>query len=242
MRRVRGRLRAQRGMTLVEVMVAMSMALIVSAAVLAIVIVSVHLSSNYADRVDANQLGRLAMEKITQELNSSCVRPNQAPIIAGSSDTQISFYNATNDKPGPIPNQITVSMPSRAQQPGQLVLFTQYLSGTPPNWTPTGQTDSRVLADWAAQSTLPGSSTPIPVFQYYAYGQNGVINPTPISPGPQGLTASQAASVTMVRINYQILPTDGRSDTHRPVDFTGSVTFRVSPPNSQTNATNLPCL
>ena len=71
------RLRDERGFTLVEVMVALAIGLVVSTATLAIVIVSVHLGSNYTDRVDANQQGRLAMERITQALNSSCVTPTR---------------------------------------------------------------------------------------------------------------------------------------------------------------------
>jgi Tfp pilus assembly protein PilW len=54
-------------------MVALLLGIIVSAATLAIVITSVHLTSNYDDRVDATQQGRDAMLKITQALNTSCV-------------------------------------------------------------------------------------------------------------------------------------------------------------------------
>ena len=74
-------------------------------------IVSVHLSSNYTDRVDANQQGRLAMERITQALNSSCVTTNQAPVLAGSTSTKLMFYSATSDIPGTVPNEITISLP-----------------------------------------------------------------------------------------------------------------------------------
>ena len=59
-------------------------------------IVSVHLTSNYTDRIDANQQGRLAMERITQALNSSCVTPKTvpSPIIAGSNATSLMFYSS----------------------------------------------------------------------------------------------------------------------------------------------------
>ena len=65
------RLRDERGFTLVEVMVALAIGLVVSTATLAIVIVSVHLGSNFTNRVDANQQGRIAMEKVTQALNKA---------------------------------------------------------------------------------------------------------------------------------------------------------------------------
>ena len=91
-------------------MVALAIGLVVSTATLAIVIVSVHLSSNYTDRVDANQQGRLAMEKITQALNSSCVTPNQPPVIQGSTSTSLIFYSAMNDTPGPVPSLMTIAL------------------------------------------------------------------------------------------------------------------------------------
>ncbi len=124
------RLRGERGFTLVEVMVASMIGLVVSSATLAIVIVSVHLGSNYTDRVDANQQGRLAMEKITQALNSSCVTPNQPPILAGSTGTSATFYSGIGDTPGAPPNQVTVSLAST--QPAPLEMSTQPLTGTAP--------------------------------------------------------------------------------------------------------------
>ena len=74
--------RDERGFTLIEMLVAMLAGGIVASATLAIVIVSVHLTSNYNDRVDANQQGRMAIEQITQALNSSCVSAATAPVLA----------------------------------------------------------------------------------------------------------------------------------------------------------------
>src|SRR5579862_2356650 len=141
---------AERGFTLVEVMVALAIGLVVSTATLAVVIVSVHLGSNYTDRVDANQQGRLAMEKITQALNSSCVTPNQPPILAGSTNTSVTFYSGTGDLPGGTPNQITVSLASA--QPAPLLMSTQPLTGTAPAWTQSGPAQPFTLVPYAAQS------------------------------------------------------------------------------------------
>ena len=230
-------LRDERGFTLMEVLIAMGMATVISLAVLGIVIVSVHLGSNYTDRVDANQQGRIALEKITQALQSSCVTPNQPPIIAGSSGSQISFYSALNDTPGPVPSQVTVSSPSGSV--GALTLSSQTLTGTAPNWTPSSASPTTAtLVNYATQTVQNG--TTIPLFQYFAYS-NGSISSTPIPIGPQGLTATQAASTAMVTITFQAYPTDNYKATGRPVDFSDSVTFRLTPPSSNSNATYVPC-
>ena len=168
------RLRSEQGFTLIEVMVALMIGVVVSGATLAIVIVSVHLGSNYTDRVDANQQGRLAMEKITQALNSSCVTPNQAPILAGSTGTSMTFYSGdlTNDNPGAIPNQVTVSLASA--QPAPLLMTTQQLTGTAPTWT-AASTPATVytLAPSVAQTVSSGAT--VPLFQYYGYGSGGAL-------------------------------------------------------------------
>ncbi len=231
------RLRDERGFTLVEVMIAMAIGLVVSTAALAALIVSVHLSSNYTDRVEANQTGRLAMEKITQALNSSCVTTNQAPVLAGSTPTKLMFYSTIYDVPGTVPDEFTISLP--VSQPNQAAAFTmidQPLSGTAPNWVPSGPSSSFPLAQWAAQS--PGT----PVFQYFGYASNGTISTTafPLTNGV--LSTTQAAATAEVAINYQVWPSDNWSANSRPVDFSDEVTFRLTPPSSSAGAANLPCM
>ena len=133
-------LRSERGLTLIELMVALVLGIIVSAATLAIVITSVHLTSNYDDRVDATQQGRDAMLKITQALNSSCVAAGVAPILAASDSNDVWFYSALSDSPTITPNEVEISLTG-----GSLVMNTYaYVSGAAPNWvfagTPTAFT------------------------------------------------------------------------------------------------------
>jgi prepilin-type N-terminal cleavage/methylation domain-containing protein len=235
------RLRDERGFTLVEVMIALVIGLVVSSATLAIVIISVHLSSNYTDRVDANQQGRLAMEKITQALNSSCVTPNQPPVLSGSSSTSLTFYSALNDTPGPVPSLITVTTAGTPTQAAPLTMTTTVLTGTPPNWVPFTPLQVQVftLASWAAESVSAGSPTPI--FQYYGYGSGGTISPTAFVLTGGVLSTAQAAATAEVQISYQVLPSDDWNATGRPADFTDAVVFRLTPPSSSANAANLPC-
>ena len=144
-------------------MVALVLGIIVSAATLAIVITSVHLTSNYDDRVDATQQGRDAMLKITQALNSSCVAAGLAPILAASDNNDLWFYSALSDSPTIAPNKVEVSLTG-----GSLVMNTYaYSSGTSPtSWTFSPTATSSVLLPNAEQY----NSTPI--FQYYGYGSN----------------------------------------------------------------------
>ena len=91
-------------------MVALVIGIVVSTATLAIVITSVHLSSDYNDRVDANQQGRTAMLKITQALNSSCVASAVAPILSASDSNDVWFYSLLGDSPTLYPSQVEISL------------------------------------------------------------------------------------------------------------------------------------
>ena len=239
--RWRHRLRArdERGFTLIELLVAMLAGTVVAGATLAILIVSMHLTSNYTDRVDANQQGRIAMERITQALNSSCISPAVTPVLAGSTANSLSFYSsqglAQPDAPLITPNQITITMSGTASTAGSLVMTTQPQTGVTNNWTASGSSTDFTLLQWAAWSR---SQTGI--FQYFGYASDDT--PTlALTPGTGGLTSAQAAQVVMVTIGYQALPSDNWNATGRPADFTNSVVLRLTPASSAASASNSPC-
>ena len=134
--RLRARLANERGFTLIELLVATACGMIVSVATLAIVISSVHLSANYTDRIDSNQEGRVAMERIIQALNSSCVSATLPPILAGtggSDGNDAVFYSSLTDSPTITPNKVEVSLVG-ATGAQSLVMYTyDYVSGTTPS-------------------------------------------------------------------------------------------------------------
>ena len=221
-------LRSESGFTLIELLVATVLGIIVSTATMAIVIVSVHFSSNYADRVDATQQGTIAIQKITQQLNSSCVASSVAPILSTSDANDVWFYSALSDSPSVQPNEVEISYTS-----GSLVMNTYaYSSGTSPtSWTFSSTATSSVLLPNAAQY----NSTPI--FQYYGYGSNGILSSTPYTLSPT--LGTNAATTAEVVITFQADPTDKWTTVGRPASFSDAVVLRLSPASS--SATNLPC-
>jgi prepilin-type N-terminal cleavage/methylation domain-containing protein len=240
-RRARARAHDERGFSLIELLVSLVAGLVVSGAAMALVITSLHLTSNYSDRVDANQQGRLAMDRITQALNSSCISPSVIPVLAGSTATALSFYSSQGvtatapDAPLINPTLITVTMNGTSTTPGSFVMTTQQLSGTTNNWTNSGTAASFTLLPWA----MPSAATPT-VFQYYGYASD--TTPTSlITPGANGLTAAQAAKVVLVTINFQALPSDNWSAGNRPANFSSSVALRLTPASSASSASNSPC-
>jgi hypothetical protein len=252
-------LRGERGFTLVELLVATLAGIIVATATLAIVITSVHFSSNLGNRVDANQGGRVAMEKVVQALNSSCLAAAVPPIVAVGADGSTTdqnnaiFYSPptagsvnTSQMDGPTisPNEVKVSLVNNS-----LVMYTYpYLSGTAPSasnatpWTfsttpsPAG---GFVLLPHAAATTSGGVAQP--VFQYFGYTAGGTIATTPYT---VPLSAADAATTAEITISFQALPSNKGANSSAPgagADLTNSVVFKLTPASSDPNGSNTPC-
>ena len=258
--KLRAALRDERGFTLVELLVATLAGIIVTTATGAVVIASVHFSSNFGNRVDANQEGRVAMEKITQALNSSCVATGVTPLVgtpaatgmvggaaSGSDASDAVFYSSLSDLPTIEPNEVEISLTGTAPSQ-QLVMYTYTNTNAattpppPPPWTfsttptPTG---GFVLLPNAAQATING--TVQPVFQYYGYTSSGSINTTPFATPLSTIDASNTAEVT---ISFEALPSNkgaNLSATGAGANISDSVVLKLTPASSAPGGSNTPC-
>jgi type II secretory pathway pseudopilin PulG len=249
-------LRGERGFTLIELLVSTLAGIVVAAATGAIVVTSVHFSSNFSDRVDANQQARTAMEKITTALNSSCVATALPPLVTGgtingaqSDDTHLYFYSSASsvspDGPTINPSLIEVSLSG-----GQLILSTSpWVSGTAPTvsnpnpWafsTTTPPNTAAVLLSHATQATIGGVAQP--VFHYYGYAAGGAISTTPFTANSTTpLATADAANTAMVTISFAAVPSDNYNAGNRAANITDSVVLRLTPASSGGIASNTPC-
>jgi len=169
------------------------------------------------------------MQRITQQLDSSCVASAIAPILSTSDANDVWFYSALSDSPTIQPNEVEISYTNSS-----LVMNTYaYSSGTTPtSWAFSSTATSSTLLPNAAQY----NSTP--VFQYYGYNSNGTLSSTPYTLGPT-LGATNAATTAEVVVTFQALPTDKWTTLGRPASFSDAVVLRLSPASGST--TNLPC-
>jgi type II secretory pathway pseudopilin PulG len=236
-------LRSESGFTLIELMVATVCGMIVSAATLAIVITSVHLTSNYSDRVDATQEGRTAMQKITQALESSCVLSSLPPILpntvdsantisATSDSSDLWFYSSLSDNATITPNLVDVSLTG-----GSLVMNTYAYSsttGSAPDWVFSSTPTAFTLLPNATNETVNG--TTLPVFEYYGYNSSGTMSSTPF---PVPLSSANAAATAMVTINFEAISADNWTAQGRPASFSNSVVLRLTPASSTSTT---PCV
>ncbi|HEY7967753.1 MAG TPA: prepilin-type N-terminal cleavage/methylation domain-containing protein [Solirubrobacteraceae bacterium] len=247
------RLRDERGFTLIEMLVALVAGMIVSGAMAAIVIVSVHFNSNLTDRVDANQQGRVAMEKIVQALNSACVASDVPPVYSSGETTSVAtpsdathlfFVSSLTDGASINPNLVEVALTG-----GQLVMYTYtYVSGTAPSSTNTtpwafssSPASSFILLPHAAQTVSAGVTQP--VFQYYGYpsGSTGSAGTISVNENSGNGTLASGSAVAEVVISFSALPTDNGTATGRPTNLSDTVVLRLTPASSSTTAANAPC-
>jgi Tfp pilus assembly protein PilW len=223
-------MRDQRGTTMVELLVGISMTLIILAAVFSLTTAVLHGQDRILRRVDANQRARPVMTRIVQGLHSACVTSHIAPIQTGSTGTSISFFSKSGSAVGPTPDLHVVSLSgttlSEAVYPAT--------GGTAPNWTFSGTPSSsgQILTKVAA----PGGV----IFRYYDF-VNGALNTTPL---PTPLSSTNAARVSYVTVTFTSSPSNGVStlDPKSPLLLTDAVDLRLENAGQYPNQDNLPCI
>jgi hypothetical protein len=149
------------GITLVELLVVLLTGTVVALGLFAFQDVTLRQSTRVFANVDATQRARTTMELIETRLRSSCVSENVTPILAGSTDSSISFVSKFGSAASLTPEKHVIALSSG------VLTDTTYpaTGGTAPNWTFSGTASTtRKLLDHV---TTVGST---PVFRYYKYG------------------------------------------------------------------------
>lgn len=213
------------GFTLIELLVSIAAGITLVLATLAAFDASVRQSAAATDRVEATQNGRSAMEKLLQELNSSCVWSTVPPVQAGSDGTHIWFLTAFSSAPlpNPILHQVWLA-------PGGVIDDASYAllnPTTPPgSWTSSAfsVTPTSTRAVTRGVSYISGSNS---LFQYYQY-VNGhlAIDATHQLSSP--LTTVTAPLVGAVTISYAAAPSSNAPQADRTINLTD--TADLSPP------------
>ncbi len=232
----RARLAEQRGVTLVELLVTVALGMIVIMAVLTVTEVAMRSSAKTSTRVAADQRARPVMQRLVDQLHSTCIGPEAGPILAGSTSSSLSFLHQTGSAVTPTPNKVVVSLGSgtldEAVYPST--------GGAAPNWTfSTTPSSSRQLLTGVGPAALGEPPSNAPLFRYYSYN-GGVINPTPL---PTPLSAADAILAVQVEVAFSVSPLGNPvQDSKAPVTISDSVLVRFSPASEDPTKVNGPCV
>jgi prepilin-type N-terminal cleavage/methylation domain-containing protein len=190
----RPRISDERGFSLTELLVALVIGMIVLLASFMLLDRTISASGQIADRSEALQRGRLAMELITRQLRSQVCVGNTVPMVSGT-DTAVTFYADMTDGSTPIKKRTlsydtTTDTISESVVPG---------AGTYPSLTFTGAATTTPLLTKVEQ--IMDGSTARPIFRYYGYtvgSTNGSLDQltTPLS-------AASLSRVALIKVGYR---------------------------------------
>jgi Tfp pilus assembly protein PilW len=182
-------IRDERGTTLVEMIVGISMASILMFAMTMVIVVSMHASARSSAEVSSTQLSRNGLALIIQQLHSACLSPRVAPVWPESSGTKLVFTHSTGSEvtAKPVKSEIVL-------KEGTLTQYDYASTGSiSPPWT---------FAEKAtASKQLMTGVGPIPpsaaIFSYHS-SANGQISATAL------LTPLETAAASTIEVSVGI--------------------------------------
>jgi hypothetical protein len=219
------RLRGDAGLTIVELLVAMTVGIGVLFALLALLDTTTRLSASTVDRVETASRARLAMDLVTRQVRSQLCLGTDLPALTSASSTSMTFYGSIAPEASPlIVQRRTLTYDAATKR----ILETVWTgAGTRPNVTFDTAPQTSVIAEGiVANGTKP-------IFEYYRFqvpagGDTAV--PTLIAATP--LVADDLARTVQIGFNYVAV---GRRSTTR-VEMSSTVYVRTSNPTDPNNS------
>lgn len=221
----RPRLNDERGFTLTELLVAMTVGMVVLLAGFMVLDRSFSASGQIADRSDALQRGRQVMETMTQRLRSQvCVGASKVPMVAGNA-TSVTFYSDLGDGTQPI-RQRTFTYNTSTDTITETVVIG---AGTYPNLTFNGAATTKTLLTKVEQ-ILDGTPPTIlrPIFRYYGYKVGGAPGELELLGSP--LSAANLKRVAAIKVGFRSFAARSLSDDSNSTVLENDVYVRVAVP------------
>jgi hypothetical protein len=255
----------ERGLTLIEVLVAMSLGIIVTGIAFSLLNFSTADVSRITERVQVDQKGRVVLEKLMLGLHSSCVSAEAEPIKIGSNEKALRYVseNAPQNEHGePSAGLPTVTLhevvftPASGKTEGTLTENSWPSIGVPPAYSFNEKVApaKRTLLKGIKQTENEKKEL-IPMFRYYRYYKTtdtsptlGTLYPTEVvlnSKASIAVQEEEAELIAKVAISLTIVPEgqENKENTSlgngRPVALEDSSILRLSP--ARENGNNLPC-
>jgi prepilin-type N-terminal cleavage/methylation domain-containing protein len=252
---------SEAGFTLIEVLVAMIAGVIVTGALFTILDIALSQSTRVRNETYSDQLGRTAMRKIVDELQSACYYVGITPVKKESTGTALVFsaaYGAESEPKSAYEHEIQWQAETGSSTLGTLTDYSWKNSGGAwPEFTfptinvsnPTGSAvkPTAVLIATHVSAASENGAT-VPIFRYYRYAHSstsssttpvGTLETTPLAT-PIG--QSEAASVAAVRVSFATAATTSTSaQLERSMDLTSETTFAMGAPSSEIPIEDSPC-
>ncbi|HUA73404.1 MAG TPA: prepilin-type N-terminal cleavage/methylation domain-containing protein [Solirubrobacteraceae bacterium] len=243
----------ERGFTLIEMLVAMVVGVVITAALLAILEFSLRQESRITDRVAADRTGRTALTTVIEELRSGCTGLGSAAIQAPSSTPTsplaalggsnlwfLSAYGNSTSGAAAISavtlhdvNWAATGTSNTGAQVGTLTDYSFAGSGESPSWKFPSLSTTNATAKVLAKNVTPLETGTL--FHYYRYNTTtGALVEVASNELASMATNKKVAKVT-IAYNQAPEPITGRTPDTREghtTSFSSAVVLRFTPPES----------
>jgi prepilin-type N-terminal cleavage/methylation domain-containing protein len=256
-RHLRARVGAERGFTLIEVIVAMITGVLVVGAAFSVLEISLRQSVRQSDYAQATQHGRLAMTKVMDELHSTCLAENFTPVQKESTSTHLTVYDGYSEGTefsGAATTLAGARKDDLYVENGKLYDKTALAtSGTPGSLVFSAQPTTTILGEHVGAIESGGKTeAPAHYFRYFRYAPTSSTGTTTesttleeIKPtnaeSAKGITEAEAKEVAAVQVSFKVLPSDGNETVGRAINMTSQATFALSAPSSEAKIEAVPC-
>jgi len=247
----------EQGFTLIEALVATLTGIVIVLVLFTILEVSVRQSTKLADRAEATQAARVAMNHIVDELHSACISQGFAPVRKESGENKLILVNGYSST-AEIPSVGTASAGVRKDEilyssgAQTLTDYTYYATGTTNGeytFAASATPSSGVRIGEHITAMQQGGEA-VPIFKYYAYasspsklgsGPSSDLNETTLAASGATLEASAAESVGAVAVSFEAGPFDNKGTHGVRAPQTSLVTLGFEVPGDETSTKDEPC-
>lgn len=259
MRRLVLRLRDQRGVSLIEMLVAMLAGAIVIGALVVILEITINETSRIDETAQVNQAGRQTMTKIVDEIQSACFGREFAPVQGASTNRDLRFVTAFSKEANikateAAEHEIVWNESSQTLTEYKYAGANGENAGITFNATKESAAGTRI-GEKITRGESGGSKTPI--FRYYKYNSTatgGTEAPedalVQIKPATETTTLGTAAAkeVAAVVITFktgvhheELIKSETKARNSLPSELSDQVTFAFAAPSSESTIKDGPC-
>jgi hypothetical protein len=228
------------GFTLIEMLVAALTGLVLTFASFALLQLATNQSLRARDFVQADQLGRVTMNHIVDELDSACVVAKGPPILETSNKEELLFITAFSKRAEIQPSEVQkhdIYWKKVGTQIGSLydMTATAEKQTGEHEWTFKAFVKPGVLIDSDIVRATNKATGEREIFKYEGYNEKAseggeeaanALKPLPMKSGK--LTKEEAANVAAVNVSFRSLPSDESEKVGRYDDLSSQVTLAFS--------------
>jgi prepilin-type N-terminal cleavage/methylation domain-containing protein len=228
----------QDGMTLPEVLVTITIAMIISLAAFALIDTVMRLTGEVQASVDTTQRGRRAMDDMTRELRSQVcvtrtdVTMSDARAIFAATSNSITFFADLSDESYTQSAVETLQGPTlRTLEVTDSKLTETVTTGVFDDAAPDG---ARFNGGATSKRELLTTIQPLsgtPVFRYFAFDTDKKTT-RELNPGTGALSETQLEEIARIEVAFRVNPT-AKAAKRGWTDFKNDVYVRIADPNAE---------